>query len=316
MSRGLGRVQRAVLEALRAGDATPRAVAESLGASPGSVRQALRSLRGRRLVEEANGVWSYVPAAGPLFDQKREGFDLLEFLATCLAFAEQDGYLSRADASLSNRTSTPDKALGYLAFKQAGQAPPPDLWLHRDGKQDWAGYTENARRIALEVSRGLSRPPRGEYERNMALVLSDQVVTTRTAGFAASMFGFQQRRREHEGLAAWVEARDSSDYFGVEGDRVELSILVHKVKPFDSYYSKKTMVQFFTQEGIGVWWASSLVTWAKEGQPYTVRATIAGHRLNSHGGTPFRETTVKCVKLLTEEGAAEQFRDELRRKHG
>ena len=200
------------------------------------------------------------------------------FLAICAQIIEEDGgYVSRSKAY--DQAPTADLAWDRWVMIRDGKKLPNGERprLPEDRHRDKA---EAALQWASEVE------PTNDYLHNLSVISKLECWEHKHLGYAASIFGAKQRAEEREVQRKQREKQaKQSDYFGEQGERLELDVTVETTKLVSGYYGDKILYRFRTDAGnVMIWWCTGEGLWveaddrrAEAGDRFTVRATIKGH---------------------------------------
>jgi len=192
---------------------------------------------------------------GNLIRHERPAVGISDFVSWCFALAREFGYVTRGTARNTGAYATADMA--WSAIFAAGK---PD----RNEKGEPIApnaddYAEAQRMVAVtrEVLNAKPSHRRSDYEHNLLIAVSDDMVTNKRIGFVASVIGFVQRHEARQAEDARAATENTSEHVGCAGDRLDAVVTVTGTMLRDGDYGCTTLVKLITEEGNRLtWWAS------------------------------------------------------------
>lgn len=162
--------------------------------------------------------------------------------------------------------------------------------------------------VMMMISYIMELNPRSDFEHNLKRIVRSGVVTSKTAGYAASIYTVY-RRAEEKGLIQSVffptppevsEEDEVSQHMGSVGDRLDFEAQVIRKQVRDGYYGETTMMVFQVVGGEYdgsevIWWSSSSKRMPSVGDVVSVRGTI-----KKHGEFRGKKTTTITRAKITE----------------
>lgn len=176
-----------------------------------------------------------------------------EYLSWVAMDVRENGWVSRKTAKETERTATADAAINlYHDF----------LYGHGDEKPEPPTADDSAKAAACikwvreHVATKLQK---SDYEHNLSLILSRDVVNLKHLGIAASAVSAWEREQNRQAEFEKKFADEKKSAFQGEIGKRQLFTGLTLVfsKMFESDFGSKTLLKFKDQEGnIFVWWAS------------------------------------------------------------
>jgi len=177
-----------------------------------------------------------------------KNFLLENWLANTLKVVESVGYTSKAKALEENKMSTSQIVLDSFSEK----------------------IEERYFTMAKEVINFIkSYEPKSEYERNLKTLAEEEYIKENFQGYATSMIPFYDRQIELKRKMNNVK----SEYYGNEGDKIEIDIVVKKVVVYEGFYGVVKIHLMQDREGRQFVWKTTTKTLAEE-QEMRIKATI------------------------------------------
>jgi hypothetical protein len=138
-----------------------------------------------------------------------------------------------------------------------------------------------------------NKPSKSDYEHNLVVICSIDVLRAKNEGIAASLIPAYQRATAQKIERA---KRPTSEYVGEVGKRLTFTATLERVFSFDSDYGAIHIHKFRTAEGsILVWKTGSAML--DQGKVYTIKGTVKTH--DDYKGE--KQTTLsRCVATPAE----------------
>lgn len=169
---------------------------------------------------------------------------MVNFIAAVVAVVRADGWLSRGKASEMGRDGA---GTADLAWSFATGRPLAGVKAEEGDKA--AAETLIAEAVAtLDAAETLT-----DYEHNLRVALMSSVATGRTAGIAASAVPFVNRAR----LAAAERNAPTSEFLGVEGEKLTATAVVVSLHTVEGDYGPSTFANFRTTAGARIVWKAT-----------------------------------------------------------
>jgi hypothetical protein len=208
-----------------------------------------------------------------------DGFGLATYLAFVVACSNKWGFRTGKQAEETQSESTKNTALCAM-FPPIGK---PSIIKPTEDDQSFAN---DARQWAAAIV------PNNDFEHNLVVVASNDVLIPKNAGIAAFLI---EAFRRHLGMVAKRNALAPSVHFGTVGERIRgLKLTYLGNSSFDSNFGTCFIHRFRTENGSDVIWKTGTGDIATEGEVVTVDASV-----KSHGDYKGRAQTVLTrVKAL------------------
>lgn len=224
-------------------------------------------VRGAAGDEDEGGGW---------FERAPQVFDPIEFLGWVCGVIREDGWISRtaarADADdFGNgrfRTPTADAALRLVS-----PAMPGDRHYAKD-RERCAPGAEGLERAAAALAWARALMPTSDYERNLVLVASQQLMRRDHAGILASVIPAHTRALGRE-MERRSRAATPSAHVGTIGGKLALDLLVDKVVELASDWGASNLITMRDVSGNAFIWRTGAS--AKPGDRLRLRGTVKKH---------------------------------------
>ena len=219
------------------------------------------------------------------------GFNLTQFLYTVArATAFQGGFISKGMARDRNLLSTADLAMMWLNPKNHSEEVDRDSSPLTETLQ---AKVDEAVETGVDMLNDMDN--RNDYLHNLWVVMSQPVVTSRTAGLVASFLSWFERETGKAAVAKFQKA--ASEFVGEVKGKVELTVTVENVKVIDGFYGTKLLHKMVDESGnVLVWWCSGKGD-LEVGKTYHIKATVKSHEeYNGIKQTTLLRVTGKEVK--------------------
>lgn len=197
------------------------------------------------------------------------GMPLVYFLSRVVYLAETSGFVSVAKARDTYSQPTCDEVM--LADFDARN--PGYTKATPEAREAWASTAEAVRAWFVD------RTPADDFERNVALLLKQEVISfdRKHAAFAAAAVPTYMRQ-----LAKAREAADAapSAHIGTPGEKMTAEVAISRVIPFDTAYGLSYMVILADAEGNQIRWKTAAAP--QDVLAGTGRRLQASFRVKSH----------------------------------
>lgn len=168
-------------------------------------------------------------------------FPLEEYLAYVIKSIEEDGWMSRKEAS-SKIACLPTSERAWMEMSKNQNIP----------SQDNIDLAEKVIYWAANILE-----PKNDFERNLNIIAKNGFVTSSQNGFAASMVNSYHSFQEKI-IAEKNEKPDTSEYQGVIGEKIEFHGIILKSYAFESFYGLTHLIVIQDDNGnIFKWYATS-----------------------------------------------------------
>lgn len=192
---------------------------------------------------------------------------LVDFLAAASAVVALEGYISKKQAEADMIQSTADRTLAQFDPRTKSA----ELVNVNQANRDEAG---------LAATWAETQEDPSDYAHNIRVIARSGVVTPRQAGYAASIV-----TAHHRALAKQAEAARGSQapsrHVGKVGERLAFSVLVQRVRSFDSQWGVSHLHVGIDPEGNVLKWYSGSPT--QEGTILKIKGTVKAH--DQYNGT-------------------------------
>jgi hypothetical protein len=219
------------------------------------------------------------------------GYDLPYLLALAFKCIAVDGWVSGKMAEFGNLTATSD-----IVSRIAGNYKPFDWpeskWLEYKTERSPSDLEMDRAGLAIEWAKSMDTS--SGYARNVNLLARVGRVTEKEMGLAVSIAAAFLRATTDEVITKLTKAVEIDEYYGVEGTRVEIDVLVVRVIPIETAYGTSGLHIMRTLEGHSLKWFSSASEWLAEGDVCRIKATIKGHDVWQMK----KQTSLSRVKLV------------------
>lgn len=186
-------------------------------------------------------------ATGDLTDHR--WIDTETFMMLCAESVLSKGFVSKKTAWEKNRTSTAEDVWGSM------HASLPIV----------SNAAQNLAYAALDWARGLEGEL-SDYDHNCYVVANSESLEARSIGIAASIVGVYYARNKPVCL--------ESNFMGVEGEKLEIEVMVDEVRTLDNSY----MHRFHDALGNSyTWFATKAALRGKVGQQVRIKGTVKKH---------------------------------------
>lgn len=218
-----------------------------------------------------------------------EAYDLEKFLAYTVQSIDDAGWVSRSQARETDLLATAD-AVWYCLTATTVR----DRETYRIPEPTDAARQEVKDALAWVMAQDATD---NDYIHNLQVIVDMEVVTWRTAGYAASIVSSYRRAKERNLRRAVLTASGTS-HFGTVGKREEFRLTLLGIHSFEGYYGMTHLHRFADPDGnAAVWFASSALE-MEPGASYRVKATVKKH--NDYNGQPQTQLTRVAVQPLVQ----------------
>lgn len=221
------------------------------------------------------------------------GYDLPYLLALAFKCIAVDGWVSGKMAEFGNLTATSD-----IVSRIAGNYKPFDWsesrWLEYRTERSPSDLEMDRAGLAIEWAKSLTET--SGYMRNVNLVARVGRVTEKEMGLAVSIAAAFLRATTDEVITKLAKAVEIDEYYGVEGTRIEIDVLVVRVIPIETSYGTSGLHIMRTLEGHSLKWFSSASEWLAEGDVCKIKASIKKHDIWQMK----KQTTLSRCKIVKE----------------
>ena len=226
------------------------------------------------------------------FGTHHYAWDLETFLAWTTSCIEKDGWVSRAMANECAKASTSSAVMSCLT-PNPNETRDEKMWrMEREPQQ---AHFEMAT-AAVDWLQNLSEKDlENDYLRNIHLVMRTGTVQPKTAGLAASIISAYNRAAQAE-IAKKQQPTGINDYFGKEGDKVELNVTVVGVHSIASEYGATGIHNMRSPDGYTFVWFATGSNWLESGESYKIKATVKGHSVWQGN----KQTILQRVRVVEE----------------
>ena len=237
---------------------------------------------------------------GNLIRHNRPTVGTVGFIAWSFALAREYGYMTRGKARDAGCPATADMA--WLAIFATG-APETNAKgepIAPSGED----HDEAARMlgIAREVLTAKASAKRSDYEHNLLVAITEDWVSAKQIGFAASVIGFVQRYEARKAEDAVRAEASTSEHVGEAGDRLDAIVTVTGTFLREGFYGATTLVKLITETGSRLTWWASGERKIKVGGRFIATFTVKKH--GEYKGV--KDTTVSRVELSEDIAAFEK----------
>ncbi len=244
-----------------------------------------------------------------------DAWDLKRFLAIAACRIRKAGWLGRGKAYEErnefgvSRDATADVVLKILT---------PPYRPNDDDRKAWAklvsDFTPEAEDTAkAEAAMDWAKDiPVGDndYLANVCLVARVGAASRKTAGVAASIMVAYDRAMEFEINRMKRAAKPESHHVGEVGKRIPLmKVTVEKVIANETEWGITGIHKMTDEHGSDLTWFASSADWLKEGETYSVAASVKKH--DEYKGR--KNTVLTRVSAWTEEGLVEHYAKEAKK---
>lgn len=220
-------------------------------------------------------------------------WDIDMFLAMSSAAVRSFGWTSRSAArdSFDGKVATADIVVAHLSAKTHD-----DNWAEMDKKLTPAKREADRASEALQWCLTHVPAEDNDYLTNLRLIAQTGRVTSRHAGYAASMLIAHAKFEERQLESQRREDRPESHHIGSVGERLTLKVTCEKIIETVSDWGCTGIHKLVDEAGNDLtWFASGSSEWIDEGATITVKATIKSH--DAYNGR--KQTVVNRVKEFT-----------------
>lgn len=221
-------------------------------------------------------------------------WSLVTFLEVVGVLSDQ-GYVSRARAEETGRSSTASLAMGILTTTSSSH-PDAIKWAKETRDNVTERHTREAE-AAIGWLSGLASTD-SDYLWNLQVIAKAGYVSHKTTGLAGSML---QAWRRATGVPLERPATKPSQHVGKVGDKIECDVTCNRVYTTEGMYGTTGIHNMTDEDGnVLVWFATGSTTWLTEGSKFRIKGTITRHN-DYKGQNQTALTRVKILRDYTEE---------------
>lgn len=217
-------------------------------------------------------------------------YDTLRLLEITSAYTRKYGFLSRSKAEMEYRTATVDQIRTTYYCKETTESRKVKEEVGKPTEAD----TETAKK-AIAWAAGLSdaEVDNNGYLTNLRTIARCETLPWNGMGLACSMLSAYSRTMEQAREAA---KRPESQHVGQIGDRMDLTVTVHRVIVVEGNYGTTGIHKMTDQAGNELVWFATSGSWLEEGSSYVIKATVKAH--DEYQGR--KQTVVNRAKVVKE----------------